>query len=112
MAQENVEIKSYSVSRMTNYSDVRAVIWLTDQSDQWFARLAFHETNVPKKLTVQNYGGSMGEILWVYYPIEAFPDALDILRNEKPVSLTFEKTSGYARITTGLEPVGEGEDAA
>ena len=25
MAQENVEMKSYSVSRMTNYSDVRAV---------------------------------------------------------------------------------------
>jgi hypothetical protein len=55
------------------------------------------------------YGGGR-EVLYVYYPIEAYRDGVAILRNEKPVVLTYEKTMGYARVETGGEPVGEGEN--
>ena len=109
MAQESKEITSYRLSRMTNYANVRGVIWLYS-GDEAFARLEFRATSVPKKLTVQDYGGGK-EVLWVYYPIEAFADVVDILRNEKPVYLTYEKTSGYARVETGDEPTGEGESS-
>ena len=71
----------------------------------------FLDTGVPEKLIVQDYGGGL-KILWVFYPIQAFADVVDILRNEKPVHLTYEKTVGYARIETGMEPVGEGEDSS
>ena len=111
MAQENTLIKSYSLSRMTNFSNVRGVIWLYNEMDAPFARLAFYASNTPTNLIVQDYGD--GEfILWAHYPIEAYPDVIDILRNEEPVWLTYEKSMGYARVSSGQEPVGEGEDAA
>lgn len=109
MTQEIKEITKYTLSRMTNFSNVRAVIWLYSGNEA-FARLVFLARQVPKKLIVQDYGGGR-KILWVYYPIEAISDIVDILRNEKPVHLVYEKTMGYARVVTGAEPVGEGEDA-
>ena len=111
MAQENTLIKSYTLSRLTNFSNVRGVIWLYNEMDAPFARLAFYASNTPANLIEQDYGN--GEfILWVHYPIEAYPDVVDLLRNEEPVRLVFEKSVGYARVSSGLEPVGEGEDAA
>ena len=40
---------------------------------------------------------------------QMFPAVLDLLRNEKPVSLHWNTTSTGAFIATGKEPVGEGE---
>jgi hypothetical protein len=39
-------------------------------------------------------------------------DAVDLLRNEKPVFFQFNDTSAGAFLTTGSEPVGEGEAPA
>lgn len=104
MAQESKTIDKYSLSRMTNFSNTRAVIWLS-AGGQWVARLEFRAGDVPQKITTS------GGILQVYYPIEAYPDIVDMLRNESPVLLTYDLNMGYARLETGLEPVGELEKA-
>lgn len=108
MAQEFQTIDKYSLSRLTNFSNVRAVIWLFS-GGKTVARLEFRATDVPTKLTVHQY--PTGEVLWIYFPIEAYPDIVDLLRHEGPVILTYDKQVGYARLETGEEPVGEGENA-
>jgi len=109
MAQESKEITSYTLSRMTNFTNIRAVINLYN-TNAHFARLEFYPDAVPQKITVQDSGGV--QIITAHYPIEAFPDIIDILRNEKPVKFVYEKIMGYARVETGKEPAGEGENAA
>jgi hypothetical protein len=108
LPEETKVISSYGLRRMTNFSATRAIIWLYS-GDDGFARLAFlgPEVEVPKKLEVKDYEGR--EVLWIYYPIEAYRDVVDMLRNEKPVRLTYQKSAGYAHLDTGKEPVGEEE---
>ena len=45
----------------------------------------------------------------LYYPIAAFPEIIDLLRNEEPTYVVYHETSLYGRIQTGQEPAGEGE---
>lgn len=104
MAQEFTTIDMYSLSRLTNFSNVRAVIWLFS-GGKTVAPLEFRAGDIPQKIS------SSGGILQVYCPIEAYPDIVDMLRNETPVILTYDLNMGYARLETGAEPVGEGENA-
>ena len=107
MPELRLEIKKYDLARMTNHSNVRAVIFLYSSNESVIARLEFQAENVPTNVTVQN-PGTTNEQIRAYYPIEAYPDVADILRNEKPVWFTCSKELGYARVETGKEPVGEG----
>ena len=43
----------------------------------------------------------------MYLPISRFRDAVDMLRNEKPIFYNF--IQGHAILSTSSEPVGEGE---
>lgn len=45
----------------------------------------------------------------LYQPIKALPGIIDILRNEKPLTLTFNPP--FAFLGTNLEPVGENESS-
>jgi hypothetical protein len=103
--QKSVEIKRYSLARLTNFSGVRAVIFLFDESDNTIGRLEFRASSVPTQLNM-SYGFPN-----LFYPIEAFADVVDILRNESPTYLVYEETIGYGRIITDAEAVGEGENA-
>ena len=48
--QEYATIESYSLSRLTNFSNVRAVIFLLDLTDAVIGRLEFLAANVPPSL--------------------------------------------------------------
>jgi hypothetical protein len=45
----------------------------------------------------------------MHMPINMLANAVDILRNENPVYVEWKKTHVRPRLTTYLEPVGEGE---
>jgi hypothetical protein len=48
-----------------------------------------------------------------YYHHSQLPHLIDMLRNEKPITVFFNNDSGFnnSRISTSDEPVGEGEQA-
>jgi hypothetical protein len=55
-------------------------------------------------------------IVTLYYHLEDFQNIIDVLRNEKPVWLSFASITSpvgsgtsYGGIRTGKEPIGEGE---
>lgn len=45
----------------------------------------------------------------VYYPMSAWSQCVDLLRNEKPIYFIYDMLSNTAAITTSDEPVGEAE---
>ena len=48
-----------------------------------------------------------------YYHHSQLPHLIDMLRNEKPITVFFNNEMGFnnSRISTGNEPVGEGEES-
>jgi|ETNmetMinimDraft_26_1059896.scaffolds.fasta_scaffold10479_4 hypothetical protein len=106
--QQNKEVQRYSLSRISKASSVKAVIWLYDDENA-FARLQFDTIVGKERLKVWQY--PWGLVLNVPFHHDAYQDVVDILRNESPVHLTFHLDDGYARLSTGDEPAGEGEIA-
>lgn len=105
MAEQSIEIDRYSLSRMSDFSNVRATIWLMDEKDAPIGRIEFRLNDVPQKIQMRPEGYPN-----VYYSIDAYPDVVDILRNEDPVYLVYSESMGYARVSTSsTEPVGEAE---
>ncbi len=51
----------------------------------------------------------MSGIIYLAYKFEWLDNIIDILRNEKPIYLTWDASLKMARITTDEEPVGEEE---
>ena len=47
--------------------------------------------------------------IYCHLPAQHFSAVLDLLRNESPIYLTYDKNKHLAYISTRLEPVGEGE---
>ena len=43
------------------------------------------------------------------FPVSAYAEVVDLLRNEAPVFLFFQDETGQGMLTTLAEPVGEGE---
>ena len=52
---------------------------------------------------------SQGSAVNLSFPISAYAEVVDLLRNEGPVFLYFDKKTGKGMLTTLAEPVGEGE---
>jgi hypothetical protein len=46
-------------------------------------------------------------VIRLFYTVREFPTVIDMLRNEKPVYLIYD--GQVSRVSTSLEPVGEGE---
>ncbi len=106
--QQSVEIHHYSLHRMSKATAVKAVIWLYGETHS-IARLEFDTILGTKPLVV--WQRPWGAILNIPYHYDAYADVVDILRNEAPLHLTFHINSGYARVSSGEEPVGEMETA-
>ncbi len=106
--QQSRTIHSYSLSRMSKATSVKAVVWLHD-AEQAFARLQFDTIVGKEPLKVWDY--PWGPVLNIPFHFDAYADVVDILRNEGPVQLTYCVDAGYARLSTGDEAVGEGETA-
>ncbi|MHC5114780.1 MAG: hypothetical protein ACYTGP_10165 [Planctomycetota bacterium] len=83
-----------------------ASINLMDHDGETFAIAVFR----PDTSTLpEQYQGNDG-IYRIFYRRSAFPDVLDLLRNEKPVYLHYWMPDGHnTHIGTAIEPVGEGE---
>ena len=54
---------------------------------------------------------SKGSAVNLSFPISAYAEVVDLLRNEGPVFLYFDNSTGKGMLTTLAEPVGEGEGA-
>jgi hypothetical protein len=66
--------------------------------------------------TILPISSNPGGLVTLYYHLEDFQNIIDVLRNEKPVWLSFTAINSpvgpgtsYGIIHTGNEPVGEGE---
>ncbi|MDJ0837804.1 MAG: hypothetical protein QNK37_14910 [Acidobacteriota bacterium] len=51
------------------------------------------------------------DMYYVSYQYDQLANVLDLLRNEKPIKFFFNKDNNSAYITTGTEPIGEGESS-
>jgi hypothetical protein len=109
-----IEIKNYYVSlnaggkKNINSKLYRAIISLRDKDGFPFASALFFEGEAPMPDTdTQNSDG----YITMNFKSEDFPRVLDILRNEKPVYVWYNKNFEMASInTSAFEPIGDGED--
>jgi hypothetical protein len=108
---EAIEIKKYVVAYYAGGRNVtghpyQAIIGLHDD-DGLIGTAYFHHNN-----TTMPVGDTYKASGYVscHYLASDYPQILDILRNEKPVYVEFERKLGnIASIRTSAEPVGEGE---
>jgi hypothetical protein len=110
---QSIEIKYYFVEynaggKKNIYGEsYRAIISMRDIDAYPIASAFFFEDQTSMKNTDSQ--DAEGFIL-MYFKLDDFPRILDILRNEKPVFLWYNKNFEMASIiTTAHEPVGEGE---
>jgi len=111
-------IKSYLVSYVAGgqntQSDYRATIILRDDNDRIVGSLHFYRdpATMPAHDSLTNANTSSAQA-HLHYPAEAFPQVIDLLRNEKPVSLLYywgeDAMAGTGSLETAYEPVGDGE---
>lgn len=92
----------------TGYMGHRAIIRLYDATD-YLAKAVAYIYFIPEGRAVPNNTESE---LWIklYLPESQIPAVVDMLRNEKPVSVFYNNTA--ALLFTGKEPVGEAEAGA
>lgn len=71
----------------------------------WFIEDAAAELPEASQVAPQYYA--------FYYHHHQLPHLIDMLRNEKPITVYFNNDNGFnnSRISTSAEPIGEGEEA-
>ena len=74
-----------------------------------FAFLRFYPDGVAVPANSKSMHVSGKPIFYVNYRYASFGGVVDLLRNEKPIKFLFRDDTLAAYITTGEEPVGEGE---
>lgn len=102
------EVKKYSYmvfsSRYEENEVVSAIMLSSDDVFYGYVHFFADGTELPQ--AEKKYG-----LFYLYYHQKDFPAIIDMLRNEKPVFLIYiEDDYKNCRLTTLLEPVGEGED--
>ncbi|HKO61236.1 MAG TPA: hypothetical protein VJV03_08765 [Pyrinomonadaceae bacterium] len=106
------EIKKYDVAYYAgarnhdNYA-YQAIIGLRDENHVLVGAAFFHHSRstMPEGDTEKATG-----FISCHYLADDYPRVLDILRNESPVFVEFEVSTGnVANLRTSAEPVGEGE---
>ena len=108
------EIKRYDVSYYGGGKNVsgynyRAIIGLRKEDGTLLGAAYFHDN--PNTMPDSDSQSASGYV-YCHFLSEHFAKIMDLLRNEKPVYLEYVAGSWkHARITTSLEPVGEGESS-
>ena len=99
------QIGSYTVQFASNTFHPR--IWFKDTTGAWIGQAIFHPNGAALPADSQAARGSAK----LNYHLAEFPMVMDILRNEKPVFLSYAGTGpgNENAIQTGDEPPGEGE---
>lgn len=99
------EIKNYHIlfyGGPEGYQTNRAQIALYGSDGETAAYVRFNDPDMT--FENDNVGGG---IIRMHLPSAMFQNVLDVLRNEKPVYISFSKGRGF--LSTSTEPVGEGE---
>lgn len=100
------EVKSYHVlfyGGPDGYQTNRAQIQLSNAAGKTVAWLRFQDPGM-----FYEADSNTGGIIRMHLPSAMFPNILDILRNEDPVSIYFAQGRGFFGTATS-EMVGEGE---
>ena len=98
-------VKTYDVT-LTNSKLPYAWIMLFDADGKWRARLNFSPQPVQSDYTDVVISDGFIEVAM---NIKVLDDAIDLLRNEKPVTAYANSDYDIFMLSTGEEPVGEGE---
>jgi hypothetical protein len=102
------ESRATAVSRYTYHlfssrSDDGVILYLYDANADVIGHVCFVPDDQPLPPAVHSRG-----IVEVYFPRSRFPEVIDMLRNEGPIELRWAGPLDSS-LSTGLEPVGEGE---
>ncbi len=110
MASISANVTQYSVklpAHANNQSRYEAVIYLTTSAGTAFLYFYPNDTALPDNRIRIQHGRPT---YYVYYHNNDLSEVISDLRNERPISFSFNEESRYSTIRTGNEPVGEGEE--
>lgn len=115
MNKEKEKEKGIEVRTITHYtymifssraeeSDYKAVIMITAQTGfLGYINLVADGNKLPKAVKMHN-------LYYFYYHMQDMPAIVDMLRNEGPVYIFYQEgDANMCRISTTMEPAGEGE---
>ncbi len=107
------EISKYNISFQggpTTAVQHRVIIFLYNEDKKKIASLCFDDPSVEPKVDsiIRNRKDEIEEIK-MHLPVSMYYDVLDMLRNEKPIYISFLDSPPKAYLHTSWEPVGEGE---
>jgi hypothetical protein len=107
MADDIRNITSYSVLIYGGTkSSYRVLIRLFGAAKQAIGTLYFmREGLAPKDAELNPNGNTIS----LYYPAEILASVLDVLRNEKPLRITYHTAARTGSLSSGLEAVGQGD---
>lgn len=98
-------VKEYSV-QVTNFKLPYAYIMLFDADNRWRVRMNF--IPLPEVNDVTNVSVS-GDFIELYMNLKLLDDVVDLLRNEKPLTVSVNSAYDIFILGTDKEPVGEEE---
>ena len=107
MADDIRNITSYSVLLYSGTkSSYRVLIRLFGAASKAVGTLYFmREGLAPKDAEINPNGNTIS----LYYPTELVATVLDVLRNEKPLRVTYNTAAKTGSLSSGLEAVGQGD---
>jgi hypothetical protein len=101
---KSIAIERYSYYLFSSRSDDDAVIYLYDAHSTVVAEVFFLDDENPLPNASRTHGGRY----LLYYHRPALPGLIDMLRNERPIYLTWVDSDNVA-LSTGFEMVGANE---
>jgi len=107
MADDIRNITSYSVLMYSGTkSSYRVLIRLFGAAKQAIGTLYFmREDLAPRDAELNPSGNTIS----LYYPADIVASVLDVLRNEKPLRITYNAAARTGSLSSGLEAVGQGD---
>lgn len=73
--------------------------------DNFVLQVTFYPDN---KALPENHYDAKSKLVYLRYPMSAYPNIIDLLRHEKPIYFSYSLNSKTGFVRTGKEPVGEG----
>src|SRR5262245_42795557 len=112
MPWQSFSVETYEVFQValntSGYPDIYGFVRLY-WGNQQRATLWFHRDSAASVPANAAYPSGGTTIYYARFRQSEFRDAVDLLRNESPVFFQFNDSTNGAFLSTGSEPVGEGE---
>jgi hypothetical protein len=110
MALISANVTQYSIklpAQANNQSRYEAIVYLTTSAGTAFLYFYPNGSALPDNRIRIQHGRPT---YYVYYHNNYLAEVISDLRNERPISFSFDDESRYSTIRTGSESVGEGEE--